>query len=71
MGMGGVTMIDILVDAQFQLGMVVMVLIFLVLVTAIHAFTRSPAPPPRPQQWQVVEPAEQLPTVVAKRIEVK
>lgn len=63
-------MIDILVDAQFQLGMVVMVLIFLVLVTIVPAFTRSPERSPQQREWRVIEPAEQLPIVTAKRIEV-
>ena len=61
-------MIDLLVDAQFQLGMLVMVLIFLVLVTVVPLFTRKHE---RPQAWRVIEPTEQLPTVEARRIEVK
>ena len=64
-------MIDILVDAQFQLGMVVMVLIFLALVTLIPALTRRMERLPRQREWRVIEPAEQLPTITAKRIEAK
>lgn len=64
-------MIDILVDAQFQLGMAVMVLIFLALVTLIPALTRNSERRPRHREWRVIEPAEQLPTVTAKRIEVQ
>ena len=71
MGLEGVTMVDILVDAQFQLGMATMVLILLILATTIPTLTRSPERPPQQREWRVVEPAEQITTVEAKRIEAR
>jgi len=58
-------MLDIFLSDLFMGGVICTVLFLLVLVIAVHALARGP------QQWRVIEPAEQLPTVTAKRIEVK
>lgn len=63
-------MLDILLSDPFMYGVVGTVLVLLLaLIMILPSTTSSPEPPP--QQWRVIEPVEQLPTVVAKRIEVK
>lgn len=64
-------MLDIFLSDLFMGGVICTVLFLLVLVIAVPALARGPQPPPRPQRWRVIEPAEQLPTITAKRIEVK
>ena len=75
MGVWGITMIDIFLSDLFMGGVICTVLFLLVLVTVVHAFTRSPEPPPQQREWRVIEPrprgTRQLPTVKARRIEVK
>lgn len=61
-------MMDYLLSDPFMAGVITTVLFFLVLVTVVPALTRRPT---KPQEWHIVEPAEQLPTVQAKRIEVQ
>lgn len=61
-------MIDVLLSDTFMLGVICTVLFLLVLVTVVPALTRRPS---HPQRWRVIEPAEQITTVVAKRIEAK
>lgn len=61
-------MLDILLSDSFMLGVICIVLFLLALVILVPATTRSPQ---RPREWRVIEPAEQLPTVTAKRIEVQ
>lgn len=62
---------DYLLSDPFMAGVVSAVLGLLVLVMVVPMFTRSPERPPQQREWRVIEPAEQLPTVQAKRIEAK
>jgi TRAP-type C4-dicarboxylate transport system permease large subunit len=64
-------MIDIFLSDLFMGGVICTVLFLLVLVTVVHAFTRRHERTPQQREWRVIEPAEQLPTVTAKRIEVQ
>jgi hypothetical protein len=64
-------MLDIFLSDTFMLGVICTVLFLLVLVIVVPATTRSPERLPRQREWRVIEPAEQLPTVQAKRIEAK
>ena len=66
--MGGVAMLDILLSNSFMGGVICTVLFLLVLVTIVPASTRQEQ---QPQEWRVIEPSEQLPTVTAKRIEAQ
>lgn len=61
-------MLDILLSDTFMLGVICTVLFLLVLAMIVPAFTRRPS---HPQQWRVIEPAEQITTVEAKRIEAR
>lgn len=63
-------MLDIFLSDTFMLGVICTVLFLLALVIVVPALTRSPERLPRQREWRVIEPADQLPTVVAKRIEV-
>ena len=69
MGMEGITM-DYLLSDPFMAGVISTVVGLLVLVTVLPALTRRPSHP-RQREWRVIEPAEQLPTITAKRIEAK
>ena len=64
-------MLDILLSDSFMLGVICTVLFLLVLVILVPATTRSPERLPQHREWRVIEPAEQLPTITAKRIEVE
>lgn len=64
-------MMDYLLSDPFMAGIITTVLFLLTLVIVVPAFTRSPQRLPRQREWRVIEPAEQLPTITAKRIEVK
>ena len=62
-------MLDILLSDTFMLGVICTVLFLLVLVIVVPSATRSL--PQRPPQWRVIDPAEQITTVEAKRSEAK
>lgn len=65
-------MIEYLLSDPFVAGVIVTVLGLLILVMVVPAFTRKPQrwKGHRPEVLRVIEPAERLPTVEAKRIEV-
>lgn len=60
---------DYLLSDPFMAGVISTVLFLLALVILVPALTRRPSHPQ--QQWRVVEPPDQIPTVEAKRIEVQ
>ena len=64
-------MLDILLSDSFMLGVICTVLFLLALVILVPVTTRSPERLPQQREWRVIEPAEQLPTITAKRIEAK
>ena len=60
---------DYLLSDPFMAGIITTVLFLLALVILVPALTRRPSH--TPQQWRVIEPADQITTVKAKRIEAK